>query len=99
MLRSTSNRMGSPRPRLPLGALINRSGNEPTYHPVVSWDALDEAGAIALAREFADWLHAQNTAAEEACQTVLVYHYYLRYESSDLPRVRGSREISAFAWG
>lgn len=75
------------------GALVNRADAEPTYHPIVSWDALDEAGAVGLAREFADWLRAQITTAEVAGQTVLIYHYSSP-EPAYLKRLVGEDEVA-----
>jgi predicted RecB family nuclease len=57
------------------GALVSRPGEEPAYRSIVSWDDLDADAALVLAREFAVWLRDQITAADEAGQQLLVYHY------------------------
>ena len=71
------------------GALVNRAGEEPVYHPVVAWRELDDAGAIALAESFATGC-GQIAAAAAAGQSLLVYHY-AHPEPAYLKRLLGER--------
>jgi predicted RecB family nuclease len=75
------------------GALVNRAGEEPVYHPVVAWRELDDAGAIALAESFATWLRAQITAATAAGRSLLVYHY-AHPEPAYLKRLLGEPAVA-----
>ncbi len=75
------------------GALVNRPGADPEYHPVVSWQELDDAEAVRLAAEFADWLRGQMAVAEAAGQTLLVYHYS-HPEPTYLRRLLGEEAVA-----
>ncbi|KRA37918.1 MULTISPECIES: TM0106 family RecB-like putative nuclease [unclassified Nocardioides] len=75
------------------GALVHSKGAAPIYHSVVSWDPLDDAGAVALAEEFARWLRDQITTAEADGHSVLVYHY-AHPEPSYLKRLLGEDEVA-----
>lgn len=57
------------------GSLVRRTGADPTYHAIVSWAELDDAGCVELAQSFAAWLRAQIAAADAAGESLLVYHY------------------------
>jgi predicted RecB family nuclease len=75
------------------GALVHRSGTEPTYHPVVAWDERDEAGWIAHAEAFAAWLRTQVAACDEAGESLLVYHYS-HAEPTYLKRLLGQEAVA-----
>lgn len=75
------------------GALVNKQGADPTYHPIVSWDVLDDHGAGALAAEFADWLREQIAAADRSGQSLLVYHY-AHPEPTYLKRLLGETKVA-----
>lgn len=74
------------------GALVNRPGADPVYHPLVTWDLLDDHGAVELAERFADWLREQIAAADGADQSLLVYHY-AHPEPTYLKRLLGETEV------
>ncbi|MDR7086855.1 putative RecB family nuclease [Aeromicrobium panaciterrae] len=57
------------------GALVRRLDGVETYHPVVTWNAIDDAAAVELATQFATWLRGEIRSAEAAGQSLLVYHY------------------------
>lgn len=54
------------------GALVSRAAQEPEYHPVVSWEVLDDTRAVELATLFATWLREQILAADRSGHTLLV---------------------------
>jgi predicted RecB family nuclease len=74
------------------GALVNRPGADPVYHPLVTWDLLDDHGAVELAARFAGWLREQIAAADAAGQSLLVYHY-AHPEPTYLKRLLGETEV------
>lgn len=75
------------------GALVTRPGDEPRYHPFVSWDELDDAGATALAHDFVAWLRNEIAEAEAAGQSVLVFHYSTP-EPTYLKRLLGEEAVA-----
>ena len=75
------------------GVLVNRLGEPPTYHPVASWQALDGSSAVDLAQEFANWLRAEITAADQSGQSLLVYHYS-HPEPAYLKRLLGEANVA-----
>lgn len=75
------------------GALVHRAGAEPTYHPVVSWADLDDAGGVEHAEAFAAWLRAQIMAADDAGESLLVYHYS-HPEPTYLKRLLGEQAVA-----
>lgn len=75
------------------GALIHRAGSDPTYHAIVSWDELDDAGCVELAQSFAAWLRAQIAAADAAGESLLVYHYS-HPEPTHLKRLLGEPAVA-----
>jgi predicted RecB family nuclease len=74
------------------GALVSRAGVEPECHPVVSWEELDDAGTLELAREFVGWLRDQVAAAESSGRSLLVYHYS-NPEPAYLRRLLGDDQV------
>lgn len=74
------------------GALVNRPGADPVYHPLVTWDLLDDHGAVELGARFAGWLREQIVAADAAGQSLLVYHY-AHPEPTYLKRLLGETEV------
>jgi predicted RecB family nuclease len=75
------------------GALVNRPGDAPTFHPVVAWKDLDDGSAVALAQEFADWLRAEIAAADQSGRSLLVYHYS-HPEPAYLKRLLGEENVA-----
>jgi len=59
------------------GARIRQGQDDTTaqYVPFVSWEALDDAGELALAQEFITWLRACVESARANGQSLAVFHY------------------------
>jgi predicted RecB family nuclease len=57
------------------GFLLTKGQGTSTYHPVVSWEQLDDDAEAALAAEAWHWLGRQVAAAQSGGGEVLVWHY------------------------
>jgi predicted RecB family nuclease len=65
----------------------------PTYHPFVSWDALDDAGERELADALVTWLRALVDEADRAGRTLQVHHW-TGVEADALRRVLGADAVA-----
>lgn len=76
------------------GALLTDASNpEGTYVAFTELDPLDEAGELILGSAFLQWLRARIAQAQNAGQTVRVFHYS-HPETSHLVRVFGEDEVA-----
>lgn len=70
-----------------------RCGGEATYHPVVSWEPLDEHSERVLAEEFVGWLRGIVEDARERGESVAIFHY-ASPEPNYLKRILGDDAVA-----
>lgn len=75
------------------GALVIYPGRPPAYHPIVSFDELDDDSAVGLADQFANWLRKEIANANAADLSLLVYHY-AHPEPTYLKRLLGEPQVT-----
>ena len=75
------------------GALVRRGDNQPSYEPTLSWDPLDPASELELARRFVGWLRDLIQKATGQGQSVRVFHYS-HPEPAYLKRLLGEDEVA-----
>lgn len=75
------------------GAQVRRAGGDASYHPVVSWEVLDDDSERALAGEFVRWLRGIVDEATRRGESVAVFHY-ASPEPNYLKRILGEDAVA-----